>query len=227
MAIDTKPNLNSEKFEQTTLDSLNLSGVTNVYNSIRFMSGSTFTILNNRGIGRVLTSDVNGNGTWQNISGGGGITGATNVGSGVGIYTGITANQLRFKSLLTSGGVFIDNASTTLTIRDKIGIISYGTKNTSFNISLSGNSMHAATLTSTGGTITINFTNLLNGEGTINVIRLNATNDVTLAWNANNKWYMGNALTTILSGEEYRLSIATDGNTQSNIYIQYMKFITA
>lgn len=60
MALDTKPNLSSEKFEQFSGDTLNLSGTTNFYKAITLRSGSTFTILPNKGVGKVLTSDADG-----------------------------------------------------------------------------------------------------------------------------------------------------------------------
>ena len=79
MAIDTKPNLNSDKFEQYSGDTLNLSGNTNIFKNITIKSGGTLTILGNHGLGKVITSDVNGIGTWQVASSSsGGITGATN-----------------------------------------------------------------------------------------------------------------------------------------------------
>jgi len=57
MAIDTKPNLSNDKFEQQIGDVLDLSGVTKIYNSIIFENGATFIFKNNAGVGKVLTSD--------------------------------------------------------------------------------------------------------------------------------------------------------------------------
>jgi len=57
-----------------------------------------------QGLGKVLTSDADGYGTWDTTSSE--ITGATNLGSGDGqIYSGLTNNTLQFKTL--SGGTSI------------------------------------------------------------------------------------------------------------------------
>jgi hypothetical protein len=68
MAMDTKPNLNDGKFEQSQSDSLHLSGCTHVYGEFQIQSGGTISILLNAGVGKVLTSNSGGTGTWQNIS---------------------------------------------------------------------------------------------------------------------------------------------------------------
>lgn len=64
MAVDTKPNLNSGKFEQLSGDTLNLSGTTNVFKNLSIRSGATFTISPNAGNGKTLTSNNSGNATW-------------------------------------------------------------------------------------------------------------------------------------------------------------------
>ena len=68
MAFDTKPNLNNDKFEQFAGETLNLSGRTQIFGYLDIESGATFTMLGNKGSGKVLTSDANGVGTWQTIS---------------------------------------------------------------------------------------------------------------------------------------------------------------
>jgi len=74
MGFNSKLNLNNSKFEQISGSTLNLSGATNYHNTVTFQSGSTFNILENRGEGKILTSDVNGNITLQI----GGISGIPN-----------------------------------------------------------------------------------------------------------------------------------------------------
>jgi len=65
MAIDTKPNLSSSKFEQCVGDILALSGCTEVHGTFEISSGATLSILPNHGLNKVLTSDASGNATWQ------------------------------------------------------------------------------------------------------------------------------------------------------------------
>lgn len=74
MALDTKLNLNECKFEQLTTETLNLSGCTNIFGNLIIKSGGTISILDNHGMGKVFTSDDNGNGFW----GEGFVTGFTN-----------------------------------------------------------------------------------------------------------------------------------------------------
>ena len=68
MAIDTKPNFSSNKFEQCATDIMNLSGCTQIYGTFDMESGSTFTICSNVGAGKVLTSDAGGVATWQTLN---------------------------------------------------------------------------------------------------------------------------------------------------------------
>ena len=77
MVKDTKPNLNSQKFKQCATDVMNLSGCTQIYGKLDFEVGSTLTICDNIGAGKVLTSDASGVGTWQ-VPTSGDISGATN-----------------------------------------------------------------------------------------------------------------------------------------------------
>lgn len=65
MAVDTKPNFSSNKFEQCTNDTMNLSGCTQIYGTFDMESGSTLSICGDAGVGKVLTSDASGNATWQ------------------------------------------------------------------------------------------------------------------------------------------------------------------
>ena len=68
MGFDTKPNFTSNKFEQCSGDTMNLSGYTQIYGTFDLESGSTLSICNNQGAGKVLTSDANGKATWETIS---------------------------------------------------------------------------------------------------------------------------------------------------------------
>ena len=65
MAIDTKLNLNSYKFEQISGDTLNLSGSTCIFSGLTIANSGTFTILPSAGAGKILTSDAYGKATWQ------------------------------------------------------------------------------------------------------------------------------------------------------------------
>ena len=65
MAVDTKPNLSNEKFEQYSGETLNLSGCTDIYGILKVTNNGTLSIIPNAGAGKVLTSDTLGNATWQ------------------------------------------------------------------------------------------------------------------------------------------------------------------
>lgn len=67
MAIDTKPNLSSCKFEQFSGDVLNLSGCTQIYGQFDIESGATLSICGGAGAGKVLVSSASGVATWQEI----------------------------------------------------------------------------------------------------------------------------------------------------------------
>lgn len=68
MGFDTKPNFSSNKFEQCTSDTMNLSGCTQIFGKFDMESGSTLTICDNFGTGKVLTSSASGVATWQTPS---------------------------------------------------------------------------------------------------------------------------------------------------------------
>jgi hypothetical protein len=68
MAIDTKPNLNSCKFEQCVSDVMNLSGCTQIYGQLDIENGATLSICGGAGVGKVLVSDASGVATWQEIN---------------------------------------------------------------------------------------------------------------------------------------------------------------
>ena len=68
MGLDTKPNFSSNKFEQCSTDIMNLSGCTQIFGKLDMESGSTLTICDNVGTGKVLTSDASGIATWQTPS---------------------------------------------------------------------------------------------------------------------------------------------------------------
>lgn len=65
MAIDTKPNLSNEKFEQFSGETLSLSGTTEIYGKFHVADSAILSISPNAGAGRVLTSDGLGHATWQ------------------------------------------------------------------------------------------------------------------------------------------------------------------
>jgi len=73
--FDTKPNFNSQKFEQCAGDIMNLSGCTQIFSILDMESGSTLSVCNgatfnvstDAGIDKILRSDADGNGTWINI----------------------------------------------------------------------------------------------------------------------------------------------------------------
>ena len=67
MAIDTKPNLSCEKFEQYSGETLNLSGCTDIYGAMKIMTAGSFCMEQNAGVGRAIISDAYGKGTWQDI----------------------------------------------------------------------------------------------------------------------------------------------------------------
>lgn len=71
MAIDTKPNLSCEKFEQWSGDTLYLSGGTVVCGNsgiLRIGDDASFCMSENAALGKVMTSDAYGKGTWQNTT---------------------------------------------------------------------------------------------------------------------------------------------------------------
>lgn len=68
MAVDTKPNLSNDKFEQLSTDTLNLSGTTIIKGNIKIASGGTFQLLSSPSAGKILTSDASGFASWQTLS---------------------------------------------------------------------------------------------------------------------------------------------------------------
>ncbi len=67
MGIDTKSNLSNNKFEQYSGETLDLSGCTDIYGRLRITNDGTLSILPNAGVGKVLTSDILGIATWQDM----------------------------------------------------------------------------------------------------------------------------------------------------------------
>lgn len=65
MGYDTKPNLDNSKFEQKSIDVLDLSGSTNILNSFAIESGGTFYIKLSGNTDDVLTRGLNGLSTWK------------------------------------------------------------------------------------------------------------------------------------------------------------------
>lgn len=83
MAIDTKPNFSSKKFEQCSNDIMNLSGCTQIYSMFDIETGATLTICENASVGKLLTSDATGVATWQKLGTPSGIQNtSTNISSG-------------------------------------------------------------------------------------------------------------------------------------------------
>ena len=65
MALDTRPNLDNDKFEQFSDDELNLSGTTRIDGTLALQSGSTFNVQKGPIVeDNVLTSDASGNTRW-------------------------------------------------------------------------------------------------------------------------------------------------------------------
>jgi len=108
MAYDNKPNLNNRQFEQLSGDTINLSGITQIYGQLKILNTTGFSSTYNAGTGKVWTSNAQGAGTWETPSIG--ITGATSLGSGYAICGGITNNNLCLKSI--SGGTGISMSCT-------------------------------------------------------------------------------------------------------------------
>jgi len=185
-------------------------------------------------------STYDGNdGKWLKVSGtslvftdapsggtGGGITGGTNLGSGIGIYGDVNGDNLEFKSLSGGSGIELSATTNNVIIRDKISNEALGTKTSSFSIDLSTSRVMTVTV-DTGSTMNITFTNLPNGETTINTLIITATNTVSPTWNSSIMWHMGDDLNSIPAGYTYMMQIVAVGNTQSDIYIQYSRYLTA
>ena len=117
MALDTKPNLNSSKFEQQSGDILNLSGCTHIYGQFILNSGATLSILDNYGDGKIMMSDSTGVGTWQNLNVGNGITMSGNTIVLGGILTGNTTINLNSNNLILDNGDLILTKLTGTTVR--------------------------------------------------------------------------------------------------------------
>ena len=65
MTLDTRPNLDNEKFEQFSDDELNLSGTTRIDGTFRIQSGGTLNVQRGPIVAEnVLTSDASGNTRW-------------------------------------------------------------------------------------------------------------------------------------------------------------------
>jgi len=112
MAIDTKPNFSSNKFEQCSTDIMNLSGCTQIYGTFDMESGSTFTICDNVGTGKVLTSDAGGVASWQTPS----AQGITSLSGGSGMdfspITSIGSVVLGTPSSITNSGTTVSSGTT-------------------------------------------------------------------------------------------------------------------
>ena len=76
MGFDTKPNLNDNKFEQFSGETLSLSGCTGIYGDFTVQEEGVFILTSGASSGSVLTSDADGIASWSTLSTP--ITGATN-----------------------------------------------------------------------------------------------------------------------------------------------------
>ena len=112
MAIDTKPNFSSNKFEQCATDIMNLSGCTQIFGTFDMESGSTFTICDNVGNGKVLTSNASGVANWQTPS----AQGITAISGGSGMdFSPITSAGsivLGTPSSITNSGTTVSSGTT-------------------------------------------------------------------------------------------------------------------
>ena len=68
--FNTKINLNDNKSQQLSGQTLSLSGCTHTYGQLIINSGATLSILPNHGNGKILTSDACGNAYWSTQTGG-------------------------------------------------------------------------------------------------------------------------------------------------------------
>jgi hypothetical protein len=100
-----------------------------------------------------------------------------------------------------------------------IQVVASTTKSTDFSIDLDYCKILYFEL-DTETDYTISFANI--ASGAIVVVVLKPTAAVTLTWDEDIKWVDGEALTAIASGEEVRLSIASDGTTNAGITINYV-----
>lgn len=105
----TKISLNTEKQEQITGDSFTFSGNTSFLNPIYYVNGLSGSfgknVLITKDYVTGLTSTISNNY----------ITGATNLGSGYGLFSGILNHNLQLKSLKGGTGITIISTSTGLT----------------------------------------------------------------------------------------------------------------
>jgi len=98
MAIDTKPNFSSNKFEQCLGDIMNLSGCTQIYGLFDIETGATLTICENAGVGKILSSNSTGVATWQDAT----AQGITAISGGSG---------MNFSPITTTGEIILGTPS--------------------------------------------------------------------------------------------------------------------
>ncbi len=157
MGYDTKPNLDYSKFEQRTGDTLNLSGVTKVYNRLAVESGATFIMKSNAGDGKVLTSDAVGNISLQPSS---------NIVHGLNIYTTLS-NPVNLTT--ASRNVFLgyESGNAIRTGCDNIALGSYSlSSNCSGNTNVAIGTNSLLTFTCGCGNVAVgNFSMLLSESG--------------------------------------------------------------
>lgn len=94
MAIDTKPNFSSNKFEQCSGDIMNLSGCTQIYGLFDIETGATLTICGNAGVGKILTSNSTGIASWEDVA----VSGITSISGGSG---------MNFSPITTTGEIIL------------------------------------------------------------------------------------------------------------------------
>ena len=64
MAFDTKPNLNDQKFEQFSGETLSLSGCTDIYGDLVVRDEGVLILTSGASSGQILTSDDTGIASW-------------------------------------------------------------------------------------------------------------------------------------------------------------------
>lgn len=95
--------------------------------------------------------------TWRNIASGGGggsISGASNVGTGSGVFKQISGNDLQFRTLVNAGGISITQNADDLTITDTITSSNVGGANQVFK-QRTANNFEFRTLTSSDSSVVI------------------------------------------------------------------------
>lgn len=134
MAVDTKPNLSSEKFEQWSGDTLRLSGSTNFHGILKIANGASFCMSDSAGYGKAIISDAYGRGTWQDIT-------APSGGAGDSVTKQITQSEHGFvvgNVIGWSGGTYNKAIANGNYDGEVIGVVSKCVDNNIFNLTQAG-----------------------------------------------------------------------------------------